>query len=108
MRRFVLVTATNSNPGRTDTVSAGIRKLKRGVDLAAFKAEYLSQFEIPNREEFVRGDTHVVISRSDGNVLQWAFTEYKEGDLLHAVRHLSREELLRGLKELLPLKDIPR
>ena len=108
MRRFVLVTVAHSLPSMVGTTVAGIRKLKRGVDLDDFIVEYLSSFEILNREDFLRGNTKVVVSRSADSITQWSFTEYKEEDLLHAVRHLTREELLRDLKELLPLKDIQR
>lgn len=108
MRRFVLVTASHSMPTMVGSTCAGIRKLKRGTDLDTFIAEYLATFDIPNREDFQRGETKVIISRAENSIMQWAFTEYKEEDLLHAVRHLSREELLRDLKELLPLKEIQR
>lgn len=102
MRSFVLVTAVNSGPGRGDVCSSGIRKLKRGLELSSFATEYISQFNLSSYEEFTRGSTLVVLHKSDVDILQWTFTEYKEEDLLHAVRHLTREELLRDLKELLP------
>lgn len=108
MRRFVLVTATHSEVGRNDWTCSGIKKLKRGTSLAEFMDEYLAQFTVENKEQFVRGETHVVISREQSRVMQWAFTEYKEDDLLRAVSHLTREELLRDLQELLPLKELKR
>jgi hypothetical protein len=99
------VTATHSAPGRSDSSCSGIKKLKRGVTLQEFTQGYMTQFPDDNLETFQRGDTIVVLARKPENVMQWAFTEYKEEDLLHAVRHLSREEMLRDLKELLPLKE---
>lgn len=109
MRRFVLVTATHSSPDSTDWTCSGIKKLKRGVPLEEFMQGYLMQFPFPeNVESFTRGGTRVVIHRQPNKVMQWAFTEYKEEDLLHAVSHLTREELLRDLKELLPLKELQR
>lgn len=113
MRFFVLVTAIYSAPESNDLASlwrtkssSGIKKLKRGTELCAFIADYLSQFQLENQEQFTRGDTHVVISRDTNKIMQWSFTMYKEKDLLHAVSHLTREELLRDLKELLPLKEL--
>lgn len=108
MRRFLLVRATSSSPGNGDVSHSGIKKLKRGVSLDEFISEYLSQFNLAEKEEYMRGPTKVVILRQESNILQWAFTEYSEDDLLHAVSHLTREELLRDLKELLPLKEIIR
>lgn len=106
MRRFVLVTATYSAEGSTDSSSSGIKKLKRGVTLPEFAQGYMMQFPYEeNREVFQRGETLVILGREPGRVMQWTFTEYKEEDLLHAVRHLTREEMLRDLKELLPLRE---
>lgn len=105
-RRFVLVTATQAQRGLTESTCSGIRKLKRGVSLTEFMSGYLEQFNLQNPESFMRGESLVIIAREIDKVMTWSFTEYPELELLTAVRHLSREELLRDLKELLPLKDI--
>ena len=105
MRTFVLVTATKGSREAADRSSAGIRKLKRGLKLDDFIVGYLDPFKLGDVEHFVRANTHMVISRTDGMVLTWGFTGYSENDLLSAVKHLSKDELLRDLKELLPLRD---
>lgn len=104
-RRFVLVTVALST-GTRDQAAAGIRKLKRGVSLPQFITDYLGALEIEVDEQHIlkRDDTYTVIKAADGAVSTWNFTEFSEDDLFHAVSHLSKDELLRDLKELLPLK----
>lgn len=107
MKKFVLVTATCSEPGLHDVTSAGIRKLKRGTTLDEFITAYLNDLDIWDAERLERGDSTIMIVRTPERVVHWAFTTYKEDDLFDAVKHLTREELLRDIKELLPLKNNP-
>lgn len=102
MRRFILVTDTQSEPAGVKTHS-GIKKLKRGVGIVDFMSEYLEQFA-GQKEIYARGETQVAFAREDNKSIQWAFTEFAEDELIRAVSNLTREELLRDLKELLPLK----
>lgn len=110
-RRFVLVTASYVENGKIFAAS-GIRKLKRGVGMAQFIREHLESVGVHHDDTDIlsRGDTWMVkhVAHPDGsfvtNSLAWNYTEYAEDDLLHAVSHLTKEELLRDLKDLLPLK----
>jgi hypothetical protein len=106
-RKFVLVTAAHV-AGNAVKEAAGIRKLKRGCTLLEFVNEYLSQFENLASETVVliRDGAYAVTSKNKEakELVTWNFTLYEEDELLTAVGHLKREELLRDLKELLPLK----
>ena len=104
MRKFVLVTATQDRIGISQS-SAGICKLKRGIKIEQFISEYLLKLGIAG-DVLQRGNTCTVIKKQDEICFTWGFTEYPESELLHAVSHLTREELLRDLKELLPLRNI--
>lgn len=104
MRNFVLVTATRAEPDKTPVVGSGIRKLKRGVSLPQFISEYLGAACPGNVDILKRDGTYTAVSRAEGAAYSWSFTEYPEDELLTAVANLTREELLRDLKELLPLK----
>jgi hypothetical protein len=107
-RRFVLVTATCTEQNAPTKNSAGIRKLKRGFAFDEFVAEYLKPWTDSLQELLIRETTTTAIARVDGQLLTWSFTEYPEEELISAVSHLTREELLRDLKELLPLKEMKR
>lgn len=100
-RRFVLVTASYVQNGRALTAS-GIRKLKRGVSLPQFIEGYLTSVgtSVDDVQIFRREDTYTV---SDA-IHSWNFTEFPEDELFSAVSHLTKDELLRDLHELLPLK----
>jgi hypothetical protein len=103
MRRFVLVTATRTTPGTSPKQGSGIKKLKRGVTLMDFAVQYiepLGHVDLYNRDGMIT----VIKNEPDVAVTTWTFTEYEEDDLLTAVANVSREELLRDLKEILPLK----
>lgn len=103
MRNFVLVTATRST-GPVATGS-GIRKLKRGVQLRDFVDTYIrEEAKLSLYKTYDRDDTITVVATADGSSLSWNFTTFPEDELLSAVSHLTKEELLRDLKELLPLK----
>lgn len=106
MRNFVLVTATHTEQDRITSTGSGIRKLKRGVEMAPFIREYLNSVGVhhDDTDMHLRDGTWTVLLRTPGVVFTWNFTAYPEGDLLTAVAHLTRDELLRDLKELLPLK----
>lgn len=102
-RKFILVTASCATKGKI-ALASGMRKLKRGTTLAEFITAYLDSIGVRVSAEDIleREGTHVVTRDS----MSWNFTEYDEADLLTAVSHLSRDELLRDLKELLPLKGM--
>lgn len=107
-RKFVLVTAAHVT-GNNVTEAAGIRKLKRGSTLLDFVNEYLAQFDSLKNVEtvvLIRDGAYAVTSKDKAikELVTWNFTLYEEDELLTAVGHLKREELLRDLKELLPLK----
>jgi hypothetical protein len=106
MRNFVLVTATRTEPDKTPVTGSGIRKLKRGVGMATFIREYLESVGVhhDDTDMLLRDGTWTVLLRTPGAAFSWNLTEYPEGDLITAVSHLTRDELLRDLKELLPLK----
>ena len=109
MRRFVLVTAVKSQKGAVDISCAGIRKLKRGVTLPQFVLDYVAEIGDTGPSEMLRrGDTYTLVAMKDDILYTWNFTMYEEEDLMRAVSNLTRDELLRDLKELLPLKDIVR
>lgn len=104
-RHFVLVTANAALTAGLVKSAAGIKKLKRGVSLHDFMQEYISKFNY-NAETTIlkRDDAYMVTRREPDRIFTWHFTEYDEVDILFAVRHLSRDELHRDLKELLPLR----
>lgn len=106
MRNFVLVTATRTEPDKTPVTGSGIRKLKRGNEMAPFIRDYLNSFGVHHDDTDIhlRDGTWTVLLRSPGVVFSWNFTVYPEDELLTAVSNLTRDELLRDLKELLPLK----
>jgi hypothetical protein len=106
MRNFVLVTATASDRVGKTTTGSGIKKLKRGVALEQFATAYLETvFDTKTPWEFLERDkSWVAIRTLPDMVYTWTFTQYSEDDLFSAVAHLTKEELLRDLKELLPLK----
>lgn len=106
MRNFVLVTATRTEQDKTPVMGSGIRKLKRGNEMAPFIREYLNSCGVHHDDTDIhlRDGTWTVLLRTPGVVFSWSFTVYPESELLTAVANLSREELLRDLKELLPLK----
>ena len=117
-RKFVLVTATYTNEAWRDVTAAGIRRLKRGVSIKQFITDFLVERGLDESEVLTlqRDDTYTVLhvdrtleQNDEGPVrgcTSLNFTEYDEDDLFSAVAHLSREELLRDLKELLPLKGL--
>jgi hypothetical protein len=102
-RKFVLVTATSDSAGLPGTSCAGIKKLKRGVTLEDFVQEYTAGLEV--QEITKREDTVTAFKRHPDKVLTWSFTEYHEDDLLRAVSHLTKDELIRDIQEILPLKE---
>jgi hypothetical protein len=106
MRNFVLVTATASDRMGKTTSGSGIKKLKRGLALEQFATAYLSTvFDTSTYWEFLERDkSWVAIRTLPDMVYTWTFTQYPEPELLSAVSHLTRDELFRDLKELLPLK----
>lgn len=106
MRRFVLVRATVTPLGRPPATVSGVRKLKRGVTLDEFVAAYAAEVGISypgDATRFDRDGTVVLCQDEAAGAITWNFTEYAEPALLTAVSHLTREELLRDLPELLPL-----
>jgi hypothetical protein len=108
MRNFVLVTATCTGQNGNTKAGNGIRKLKRGIAIEMFVEEYLVE-AVGSLEEYQlldRDGTWIAIQRTEGAVYTWTFTPYPEDDLIAAVSHLTRAELLRDLKELLPLKAL--
>lgn len=109
MRKFILVTAAKSEPGKSDAHAAGIRKLKRGVTIQDFIHGYFSEMKAdhtgaildsPNAHILERNGTFTVVYHTGSMVLMWSFTEYREDDLLRAVKYLSKEELRRDLKDM--------
>lgn len=112
MRNYVLVSATCTEHNSVTRAGNGIRKLKRGIALELFVTEYLQTLlaECDELHQFTRFEllerdgTWTAIRHVKGAVFTWTFTEYPEGELITAVSHLTRDELLRDLKELLPLK----
>lgn len=107
MRKFVLVTATGAANGKI-LKAAGIKKLKRGVKLNEFILGFREQLNLPatSTEILEREGETVVMYQAGESLYSWQFKQYDEGELFSAVAHLSREELLRDLNELLPLKDL--
>lgn len=103
MRNFVLVTATATDRRWYITTGNGITKLKRGMTLKDMATSYLSKIT-GDYELLERDDSIVAIQHTEEKVFTWTFTVYREDDLFTAVSHLTREELWRDLKELLPLK----
>lgn len=103
MRNFVLVTATATDRVGSTTTGNGIVKLKRGTQLQELVASYLSTI-VKDYQLLERDGALVAIQNTDEKVFTWTFTVYREDDLFTAVSHLTREELWRDLKELLPLK----
>lgn len=105
MRNFVLVTAARTESDKTPVMGSGIRKLKRGTPISQFITDYLVSVGATDDTQILKRDnTYTAVLRADGVVHSWSFTEYPENDLLTAVSNLTREELLRDIKELLPLK----
>lgn len=111
MRKFILVTAAKSEPGKSDVHAAGIRKLKRGVTVQEFIHAYFSELTIDNTKAdtllessnahvLERNGTYTVVYHTGSMVLMWSFTEYRGDDLLRAVKYLSKEELLRDMKDV--------
>lgn len=105
MRHYVLVTA-HRGTSATNSAGSGIRKLKRGTSLPEFILDYFSLVGKVIDESCIlkRDGTYVVIITEPEEIFSWNFTEYAEPEIISAVSHLTREELLRDLKELLPLK----
>ena len=112
-RHFVLVTASYVENGKARSAS-GIRKLKRGVGIAQFIVDYLKSVDVHHDDTDIhnRGGTYVVVLMAlpDGSrpavAMSWNFTVFNEDELFSAVSHLTKDELLRDLHELLPLKAI--
>jgi hypothetical protein len=104
MRNFVLVTATCSEQGGTTKAGSGIRKLKRGIALEQFITTHMTELHIVGYQLLERDGTWTTIHRAETAVFTWTFTSYPEPELIDAVSHLTRDELLRDLKELLPLR----
>jgi hypothetical protein len=105
MRQFVLVTAVHT--GSTTTSGSGIRKLKRGNDFREFVVTHLETEAALKTGEYSlyeRGSSYTASFVNGAGTFTFVFTLYPEDDLLTAVSHLTKEELLRDLKELLPLK----
>lgn len=99
----MLVTAVRS--GADASLASGIRKLKRGCTLSEFISAYMhDEVKIKKYTLFNRDGTMQCVSHEDGPVSSFSFTAYPEDELLSAVSNLTKEELLRDLKELLPLK----
>lgn len=105
MKRFVLVTAVVTATGASSTKASGIRKLKRGVLLTEFIQEHLQSIGVHQFETIDRDGSTVVMTTTGDSICSWYFTEYQETELFTAVAHLTRDELLRDLKELLPLRE---
>lgn len=103
MRRFVLVTVIKSTPGAEYESHSGIKKLKRGTTLHEFAMTSISELHKAatfwNRE-----GTYTATLRDGEAIFTYTYTEYPESDLMLAVSHLTRDELLRDVKELLPLR----
>ncbi len=105
MKRFILVTAVVCIPGDATNKASGIKKLRRGVDLHEFIKGYMLSLGIHEFETLDRDQSTVVMKTAGEKLCSWYFTEYQESELFDTVAHLTREELLRDLKELLPLKE---
>ena len=109
MRNFVLVTATCTKQNGNTTQGAGLKKLKRGVTLDAFAHDHMASIGVLLRaggvHVFERDTTLTVINRTKDAVITYSFTSFPEEELFTAVAHLTKDELMRDLKELLPLKD---
>lgn len=103
MRRFVLVTVTRSTPGTEAETHSGIKKLKRGVTLHDFSMQSISELH-KSATFWNREGTYTAVIRDDDVIYTYLYTEYAEEDLMLAVSHLTRDELLRDVKELLPLR----
>lgn len=105
MRNFVLVTATHTEQGGTAKTASGMRKLKRGLALEQFVTAYLEEVRVlADCQLLERGGIWTAIRRHENAVFTWTFSSYPETELMDAVSHLTRDELLRDLKELLPLR----
>lgn len=100
-RRFVLVTAVDVSSYGTRSAS-GIKKLKRGVTIHEFIQSFMSSVGASKLIE--RNGWYACSTEFNGHHLHWTFTEYPEDALFEAVAHLTRDELLRDLPELLPLR----
>lgn len=115
MRKFILVTAAKSEAGKSDLHGAGIRKLKRGLTIQDFIHDFACKITdqdgksiLHNEDAHIleRNGTYTLIYRGPNQVYMWSFTEYKDSDIKLAVSHLTRQELLRDLKELQPLEGL--
>ena len=115
MRKFILVTAAKSEPGKSDVHGAGIKKLKRGLTIQDFIQEFAYGIRdedgksiLHNEDAHVleRNGTYTLIYRTKTQVFMWSFTEYKDSEIKLAVSHLTKQELLRDLKELQPLEGL--
>jgi hypothetical protein len=106
MRRFVLIMRTNAELGKTES-SSSLRKLKQSMTIADFIEEHLALplIQMTSHQSYMRSNSYFVIGRQNDAVITWSFTEYNEDNLLSAVSHLTKEELINDLKELLPLKE---
>jgi hypothetical protein len=75
------------------------------MQLRDFVSTYIrEEAKLDLRQVYDRDDTITVVTTIDGASCSWSFTVFPEDELLTAVSHLSKEELLRDLKELLPLR----
>jgi len=105
-RQFVLVKATISEQGFADRQGSGICKLKRNQNLSEFITQYTLDRGFSNLELYERGSSTAAIFRTDTQIMTWNFTVYGEDDIMQAIVNLSREELIRDLQEILPLKEL--
>jgi len=113
MTRFVLVTAVKVDSLQREQSAAGIARLKRRVSLPQFIFDFMSARGMNDQNSALlkRDDAYTAVYPASGaadhvnGLLNFTFTEYNEEDLLSAVAHLSKEELMRDLKELLPLGE---
>jgi hypothetical protein len=98
MKNYVLVTAVRAVPGEKPVQAAGIKRLKRGTSIAQFICDFLPEAcTIYNRGDEIR-TTYTAVN---GNGCAWSFTVFSKEELLTAVSHLTRDELLRDIGALL-------
>lgn len=111
MRKFVLVVATSlcmaGGVGSTaPTKASGIKKLKPGVSLMEFVETFMKetlgdrQYALTERDDSI---FCVIESQDRLFTMSWHFCVYTDDDIMTAVSHLTKDELVRDLPNILPI-----
>lgn len=102
-KQLVLVVASTISPGKPSVTGAGIKVIKRGETLESFTQHYLESVNADDAELIIREKQILAKFSRDDAVFHWVFTLYEDSQLFEAVGNLTREELLRDMKDILPL-----